>query len=185
MRAALVARERVDLIDDDRLHGGEGGPRPLGGEVEVQRLRRRDEEVRRAADHHLPLPRGGIAGPNRERDRRRFVAELPGHLGDLGEWLLEVRVDVDGKGLQRAQVHDPSGPLDHLAGLVGAVEGVDGREEPGEGLARAGWRADERVPARCYGRPAAGLGLGGSLGKPPFEPRPDRGVEALDSARRD
>jgi hypothetical protein len=56
VRAPLVAGQGVDLVDDDRLHRGEGGPRPFGGQVQVQRFGRGDEEVRRPADHHLPLP---------------------------------------------------------------------------------------------------------------------------------
>jgi hypothetical protein len=56
MRAPLVAGQGVDLVDDDRLHGGEGGPGALGGQVQVEGFRRGDEQVRGAADHHLPLP---------------------------------------------------------------------------------------------------------------------------------
>src|SRR5919106_1044400 len=184
VRAALVAGQGVDLVEDDRLHRGEGGPRPFGGQVQVQRLGRGDEQVRGPADHHLPLPRGGIAGPHRDGDRCRFVAELPGHLGDLGERLLEVGVDVDGEGLQRAQVHDPSGALDGFAGLVGAVEGVDRGEEPGERLARAGGGADQRVPAGGDRRPAPALGLGRSAGKPPLKPPPYRRMEPLEDPGR-
>jgi hypothetical protein len=63
------------------------------------------------------------------------VAQLAGHRRDLGEWLLEIRVDVDGQRLQRAQVHDPGHAVDRLAGLVGAVEPVDRGEEAGKRLA--------------------------------------------------
>jgi hypothetical protein len=55
MRAPLVAREGVDLVDDDCFHGGDRRPGPLGGQVQVKRFRRGHEEVRRPADHRLPL----------------------------------------------------------------------------------------------------------------------------------
>ena len=71
-------------------------------------------------------------------------------------------------------------PSIDLAGLVGVVEGVDRGEEPGEGLARAGGSADQRVPAGDDRRPAPGLGLGRSVGKPPLEPRPYRGMEPFE-----
>ena len=93
-------------------------------------------------------------------------------------------MDVDGQGLQRAQVHHLSGALDRLAGLVGVVEGVDGGEESGEGLARAGGSADQRVPAGDDRRPAPGLGLGWSVGKPPLEPRPYRRMEPFEDPGR-
>src|ERR687886_966722 len=64
MRSSLVASEGVDLVDDDGLHRGEGGPGPIGGQVQIERLRRGDEEVWGPANHRLALPRGGIAGPH-------------------------------------------------------------------------------------------------------------------------
>jgi len=64
------------------------------------------------------------------------------------------------------------------------VQGVDGGEESGEGLARAGGRADQRVLAGDDRRPAPGLGLGWSIGKPPLEPHPHRRMELLEDPRR-
>jgi hypothetical protein len=184
VRAPLVAGEGVDLVDNDRLHGREGRPGPFGSQVQVQRLRRGDEEVRRPPDHRLPLGRRGITGPHGDTDGCRFVAELPGHLGDLGEGLVKVGVDVDRQRLQRAQVHHPSDPLDGFAGLVGVVEAVDRREESGERLARAGGCAHQRVLAGDDRRPAPGLGLGRSIRKPPLEPHPYRRMEPLEDPGR-
>ena len=177
MRAALVAGKGVDLVDNDGLDVRERRPGPRGGQVQVQRFGGGDKQVRGPADHRLPLGRGGITGPNGDRDGCRFVAELARHLGDLGEGLLEVGVDVDRQRLQRAQIHHPSDVLDGLAGLVAVVEAIDGREEPGERLARTGWRAYQRVPARDDRRPAAALSLCWSAGKPALEPRPHRRME--------
>jgi len=53
--AALVAGQRVYLVHDHRLHGVEGRPGLLGGQIQVQRLRSGDEQVRRAADEQLAL----------------------------------------------------------------------------------------------------------------------------------
>ena len=47
--AALVAEEGVDLVDDDGLDGAEDLAAALGGEHEVEGLRRGDEDVRRAS----------------------------------------------------------------------------------------------------------------------------------------
>ncbi len=51
MRAALVARQRVDFIDDDRFDVGEQRARFGGGEQDVERFGRRDQHVRRLAQH--------------------------------------------------------------------------------------------------------------------------------------
>ena len=83
MRPPFVAGECVNLIDDDRLHGGERGPGALGGQVQVQRLRSGDEQVRGPADHRLALRRAGVSGPHGNGDRRWLIAELPRHLRDL------------------------------------------------------------------------------------------------------
>ena len=106
--------------------------------------------------------------------------ELPGHLGDPREGLLEVGVDIDRQSLQRAQVDHLGSALDRLAGLVRAVESVDRGQESRERLARAGGGADQRVPARDDRRPPSGLGLGRPLGESAFEPSPDRGMKRLE-----
>src|SRR5439155_16670077 len=46
---ALVAHEGVQLIDDDRAHIAQQCAAALGGQHEVERLRRGDEDVRRVA----------------------------------------------------------------------------------------------------------------------------------------
>ncbi len=55
MRAALVAGERVNLVDDGRLDGAQHVPARLRAEQDVQRLRRRDEDVRRLPAHARAL----------------------------------------------------------------------------------------------------------------------------------
>ena len=179
VRAALVSRERMDLVDDDRLHRLQRRARALCGEVEVQRLGRRHEQVGRPADHHLALVRGRVSGADGDRYRRRRHAELARHLRDLRQGLFEVGVHVYRECLQRAQVDDRGGARDRLARLVGAIEGVDRREEARQRLARARGRADQRVAAGEDLRPAAGLRLGRTLGEATRKPLPHGRVKAL------
>ncbi len=47
MRAALVGRERVDFIDDDRARGRQHRATGFGAEQDVERLGRGDDDVRR------------------------------------------------------------------------------------------------------------------------------------------
>ena len=59
--SALVARHRVDLVDDHRAHAFEGCAAALGGDQEIQRLGGRDQDVGRAAHHRGARGLGCIA----------------------------------------------------------------------------------------------------------------------------
>src|SRR5436309_8082873 len=112
------------------------------------------------------------------------MSELTCHCRDLLKWLLQVGVHVDGQRLERAQIHHLRHALDVLAGLVFPIQGVDRREEPGERLSGAGWRADERVPAGYDRRPTSGLGFGRTLRKSSLEPQPNRRMKPREISRR-
>ena len=70
MRAALVAGDGVDLVDDHRLRVLQHLPAALGGEQDVERLGRSDQDVRRPAHHRLPLVRRRIAGAHERANLR-------------------------------------------------------------------------------------------------------------------
>ena len=53
MAAALVRRERVDLVDDHRARRRQHRAAGLGAEQDVERFRRRDDDVRRPPAHAL------------------------------------------------------------------------------------------------------------------------------------
>jgi hypothetical protein len=152
------------------------------GQIQVQRLGRGDEKARRPAQQRLALGRGAVAGSHADRDRRRLVAELARHLGDLGQRLLEVGVDVDREGLERAQINDLCAPADGAAALVTAIQRVDRGEEAGQRLAGAGGGADQRVVSTDDGRPALGLGRGRALRKASCEPCPHSRMKGLEDA---
>jgi hypothetical protein len=183
MRSALVARERVDLVDDHRLDRAQRLAGALGAEVEIEGLGRRDEQVRRPPDHRLALVRTRVSRAHGDAHGSGIEAQLRGDLGDLDQRRLEVGMDVDGERLQRAQVDDLRGALDARPRVVRAVQRVDRREKAGERLARAGRRADQGVLARADRGPAARLGLGGTVGKAPAKPRAHGGVEVVQNVR--
>ena len=63
MRAALVAGDGVDFVDDYGLDIAQDCLRLLlGGEQDVQRLGCRYQDVRRTAQHALAIERQGVAG---------------------------------------------------------------------------------------------------------------------------
>ena len=177
VRAPLVPGDGVDLVHDHRLGGPQQLAAALAGDEEEERLRGRDHEARRVAQHRGALRGGGVAGADRDPDVRGREPELDRDLGDLRQRALEVLGDVDRERLQRRHVDDPGDVGDRLARVVGPVEPVDADEEPGEGLARSGGGRDQRVDARGDVDPALGLRAGRAVREPAPEPLRDRRME--------
>jgi hypothetical protein len=178
VRAALVARQRVNFVDDDRAHRGHASARGLvSGEVEVQRLGRGDENVRRLLHHLRAFARGRVARAHHHANLGQVDAGLFRAGLQLGERLEQVLLHVVAERLERRHVQ-------HVR-LVGelAVGGeteelVEAGEEGGERLARARRRGDEHVFARANERPPANLRLGG-FAERLLKPRAHDGVERL------
>ena len=180
MGAALVRRDGVDLVDDDRARGREHRAPGLGAEQNVERLRRRHQDVRRAAAHALALGRGRVAGadPGADLDVGKPAAAQP--FADAGQRRLEVAVDVVRQRLERRDVDD--------LGRVGepALEAlphqlVDRGQKGRQRLARAGRRGDQGVAAGLDRRPGFGLGgrrRGEAVGEPARRPRDGTGAES-------
>ena len=146
MRAALVARERVDFVDDDRAHRAQHVPARLGAEQDVQRLRRRDENVRRLAAHARAFALRRVARAHGRPDRR-IAEHACGELAaDALERRAQVLLDVVRQRLERRHVENLRLVAQRArGGLLG--EQIDDAEERGERLARARGRADQRVRA--------------------------------------
>ena len=68
MAAALVAGERVDLVDDDRARGRQHLAARLGAEQDVERLGRRDDDMRRPLAHPGALGLRRVAGAHEGAD---------------------------------------------------------------------------------------------------------------------
>ena len=184
VRAALVARDGVDLVDDHRVDRAQRGAPARARHQQVQRLRCRDDEARRLAHHARPLGARRVAGADTDVDRRRVEPELDRDRRDLAERPLQVLGDVDRERLQRRHVHDARDAVDRLAGFVREVEPVDALEERGERLARTGRRRDQHVFARGDARPPVALRRGRPVGEAAAEPRADRGMEPVDARER-
>ena len=75
--AALVAHERVHLVHDDEARAGQRRPEPLAGQQDVERFRRRDEDVRGTPGHRLPGRRQRVAGADGDADLRQERGRRP------------------------------------------------------------------------------------------------------------
>ena len=173
VRPPLGRRHRVDLVDDARLGPGEQLLR-AAGQHEVERLRRRDQDVGWLAQHRLALALGRVAGT----DGHPQVGTDPtqGHA--------QVAVDVIGERLERRDVHEADvsrqvrpAALLHPAWLAGQL--VYRPQERGQCLPRSGRRRDQDVLARRDRRPRLLLRRRG-LGKRGFEPLTGAWAELLE-----
>ena len=158
MRAALVVGDGVDLVDDDGADGSEMLTGFGGGQQQVERLGRGDEDVRRSAQHAGALGGQGVSGADAGADGRAEIATGGGQLLDLGQRAIEVLLDVVGERLERRDVEDLGGGSE-VAGDSQAEELVNGDQERGESFAGAGGRGDEGGVAAEDGGPALLLGL--------------------------
>ena len=113
-------------------------------EDQKERLRRRDEDVRRPADHRLPLLLWRVARAHGDRERR----------ADARERCPEIALDVVVQRLQRRHVEQSQ------ALARARVEAVDAVEERRERLPGAGRRLDEHVPPARDRRPTERLSRG-------------------------
>ncbi len=177
MRAALVRRDRMDFVDDRRARSRQHLAPRLRAEQDVERFRSRHQDVGRAPAHPLALGGRRVAGahPCADLDIRRPAP--PEFFPNAGERRFQVAVNVVRQGLERRDVNHlgrvGQAPFEPLADEV-----VDGREERGERLARAGRRGDQSVAPGLDGRPGFCL-RGGRRVEGLREPRRDRGVEQL------
>ena len=167
--AALVARHRVHLVEDDRLHPAQGLP-GLRGEQQEERLGGGDEDVRRLGRQLPALLGGGVAGAHRHPDVRLVQAQPARGVPDPGQRGAQVPLDVHRQRLERGDVEHPGTPL-RVGGRRQRRQLVDRPQERGQRLTRTGRRDHQRVLALADRPPRPGLSLR-RLGERAVEPRP-------------
>jgi hypothetical protein len=150
VRAALAGDQRVNLVDDHRVHVDQAFP-GLRREQQKQRFWRRDENVGRLPQELRSLGRGRVAGPGRNLRRRHRNARGVRRIGDARQGRAQVAFDVCGERLQGRDVEDPA-PLLRRRGRL-EHQSIEAPEEGGECLAAAGRRQDQRGIAARDRRP--------------------------------
>ena len=104
VRAALAAGDRVQLVHDHALDALQHRAAGFRGQQDEERLRRRDQDVRRRLAHAVALEGRGVAGADGVADRHVVDALLEELVADAGERLLEVLLDVVRERLQRRHI---------------------------------------------------------------------------------
>ena len=164
MRPAFGAGDGMDLVHDDGAHRGQDAPR-LGGEDQIQRFGRGDQDVRRVRGDGPPLLRRGVAAARGYADRRRVETHGLALGGDARQRRFQIARHIHAQRLQRRDIQH----LDALGGFAGAGaarlprlrrtvhQPVDGVQERGERLAGTGRRDDQRVIPFRDNRPGLAL----------------------------
>ena len=171
VRAAFGRHERVDLVDDDRVDRAKGFAR-VRREQQVQRLGRRDQDVRRLAPEARPLGLRRVARADRNSRRQVGVAARVRHLRDAGERRPQIALDIGRQRLQGRDVQDPAPGRFRRRGRE--HQAIEAPQKCRQGLAAAGRGEDERgVAARDCG-PSERLRPGWVRRKPPKTTREPR-----------
>ena len=151
VRAALGGHQRVDLVDDHRVHRSQPLAR-VRRQQQEQRLGRGDQDVGGVALEARALVRRRVAGADRHRRHVEGHALRRGQVGDAGERRAQVALDVHGQRLERRQIQ-------HAAARVAfrhrrEHQPIEARQERGQRLARAGRRENQRgLAAAMAGQP--------------------------------
>jgi hypothetical protein len=131
MGPAARADNRVDLVDDHRAHRAQHLPAAVRREEQIQRFRRRDQDVRRRAKHRGALRLCRIAGSHCRRDPRRPQSGRFGQTLDPRARLYQVPVNIGAERLQRRDIDDADF-IRQRRRLTVFEQRVDGGEECGE-----------------------------------------------------
>ena len=158
MGAALGGRDGMDLVDYEPTHRGEDPPCGAG-EDEVERLRRRDEDVGRVPLHGAANFGWRVAGADGGKDFGRHSAPGFDLVTDPHQRRAQVAIDVVSEGLQRRYIKDAT-PL-RLGRGGFRRQAIEAPEKGGQRLAAAGRRGHENVAAGRDFTPAALLNRGG------------------------
>ena len=106
MGAALVRRDGVNLVDDHRARSLQHRAPGLRAEQDVERFRRRHQDVGRPAAHAVALGGRGVACPDPGADFDIGEPPLPELLPHARQRRFEVAMDVVRQRFQRRHVDD-------------------------------------------------------------------------------
>ena len=173
VRAALGRDERVNLVDDHRVDRAQRLAR-VGGQEQIQRFRRRDEDVGRLALKSRAIGLRCVAGAYRDRRRHVRIAASFGQLCDAGQRRAQVALHVDRERLERRHIQHTA-PAD-LGGCGREHHAIETPQKGCERFAAAGRRKDERGLPPGDRRPAERLRACGGFERR-AEPRAHRGMK--------
>ena len=106
VRAALVVRDRVDFVHDDRFDGPQDFAASCSSQQNVQGFRRSDQNVRRMPQHGAAFVRERVSGAHGRANFRHQHTALAGEFEDFAEWNFQVFLNVVAQRLERRHVEN-------------------------------------------------------------------------------
>ena len=172
--AALVVGHRMNLVNDHGLNITQDCAALLRGKQDVERLRRRDKNMRRALQHRTPLVHERVAGADSGANLWHQEATFAGHLQNFAERDFEVLLDIVAQRLQRRNIKDLGAVLEITCHRF-AHQSINAGEKCGERFAGASGCGNERGLTCQNVRPSLLLRLSGRA-EPADKPIPHERV---------
>src|SRR5580658_3211771 len=94
VRTALVVGDGVDFVHDQGANGAQQFPAFPGGEKNVERFGRGDQNVRRALLHREAVADERVAGAYGGADFGHQIAALMGELENFSQWDIQILLNV-------------------------------------------------------------------------------------------
>jgi hypothetical protein len=154
MSAAFCPDQRMDLVNDHRIDRAQDLA-GLRSQHQIQRLGRRDQDLRRMAPQPRPIFRRRITRPDGDRGLMVNSTIAIGGRPHPGQRRTEISLDIDPQGFQRRNVQHPHARVATCGGRFridparrgppGKHDAVDGDQERRQRLSRAGRSQQQRV----------------------------------------
>jgi hypothetical protein len=154
MRPALRSGEGVQFVDDDRVDVRQPFLRG-GGQQQIERFRRRDEDVGGLAAEAGALGIRSIPRADRDRRPSERDAQALRRRGDARERRPQVALNVDPERFEGREIQHAKPSLRRRLGLE--HQAIERGQERRQGLAGPGRRHDDRVSPARDRRPALRL----------------------------
>ena len=185
MHAAFVIGHGVNFIHNHGLDIAQNGAALLRCQQDVERLGRRNQNVRRAFQHQAAVFHQRVAGAHGRPYLGHQQAAIASHLQNLSQWDFKIFLDVVAERFERGHVENFCAVVQFARKSL-ADEPVNAGQESGESLARSGGSRNQRgVSCQDVG-PALFLRLGWrrkSRGEPLLHQRMSPGERRRDNGR--
>ena len=158
VRSAFIVGYGMNLVNDDGFDVAQNLAAAIGGQQDIERLRRGYQDVWRAAQHLAPLFRQRVAGADGSTNLAHQHAALGGQSCDLAQRAIEVLLDIVAQRLQRRDVQNFSAVVQSAVECF-AHQAINTNKEGRQRFARSGGRGDKRGASRQNFRPALLLRL--------------------------
>ncbi len=159
MGTALVISHRVDFVDNHCLDVAQNRPALIGGEQNVERFRRSNQNVRRSLQHGAPLGHQRVAGADRSADLWHEQPALARHRENFAQRNLKIFLDVVAQRLQRRNIKHFR-TVGKIARQCLSHQTINAGKKCSQCLARPGGRGNQSRPSGENVRPAILLRLG-------------------------